>query len=164
MAKRNSTRHEARKPKIIDVEGHLLTAALYADYERRLKARAATNPDRDAGETLRLGLSDFLDGYRPSTKISRQLLEITKEAMTVSLAIGDMRHYSWSSSEVDAIRAAGAELVKKLALELHNASAKLTAIAMSVEAEKTTKLQDWLARDQKIARIGRATEAAHGNS
>ena len=63
MAKRNSTRRKARKPELINVEGHQLTPALNAGYERCLEARAAQNPDRNAGETLRLGLDDFLSPH-----------------------------------------------------------------------------------------------------
>src|SRR6266704_3130910 len=136
MAKRNSTRRKVRKPKIVEVEGHQLTPALYADYERRLKARAASNPDRDAGETLRLGLSDFLDGYRPSTRIKGQLAEIYYTASRASLAVATMDKYTWYASKPAAIRAAGCKLLQDLALELYNASAKLTAIAMNVEREE----------------------------
>ena len=162
MAKRNSTRRKARKPKLINVEGHQLTEALYADYERRLEERAAQDPDRNAGQTLQLGLSDFLHPHRPSTKIKRQLLDITQEAISVSMAIGKMRDYTWYSTDTTSIRAAGAELVQKLALELYNASAKLTAIALNVEREEKTKLQDWLAADERVAQIGRGAEVAHG--
>jgi hypothetical protein len=159
MAKRNSTRHKARKPKFIEVEGHLLTKAQHAQYELCLAGR--TRPDKDREWTLRLGLSDFLSKYRPSCKINDQLLDITQTAMTASLAIGTMRDYMWSQSNPESIRSTGCELVKKLALELYNASAKLTAIAMGVEAEETTKLQDWLAADERVARIGKLGESAH---
>jgi len=108
-----------------------------------------------------MGLADFLHSHRPSHKIKAQLLDITHEAMTISMAIGKMSDYPWLQSEPAPIRAAGVELVKKLALELYNASAKITAIAINVEAEETTKLQDWLAADERVARIGRGAEVAH---
>jgi hypothetical protein len=110
-----------------------------------------------------LGLSDFLDGYRPSTKIKGQLAEIYHTASRVSLAVGTMDNYTWFTSNPASVRSAGCTVLKELALELYNASAKLTAIAMNVEAEETTKLQDWLARDAQVARIGRAAEVVHGN-
>jgi hypothetical protein len=71
-------------------------------------------------------------------------LDITQEALDVSLAIGTMRDYLWHNPK-ESIRAAGVELVEKLALDLYNASAKITAIAMNIKAEKTTKLQDFSA-------------------
>jgi len=163
MVKRNSTRRKARKPKLINVEGHQLTPALYADYERRLEARVASNPERDAGETLHLGLSDFLDGYRPSTKIKGQLAEIYHTASRASLAVAAMDKYTWFTSNPASVRSAGCKLLKELALELYNASAKLTAIAGNVEAEERTKLQDWLAQDEQVARIGRGAGVANGN-
>ena len=162
MAKRNSTRRKARKPKFIEVEGHQLTPALYADYERRLEVRAGSNPDRDAGETLRLELEDFLAAHRPSSKIKGQLSEIYHTTSRVSLAVGTMDNYTWFTSNPVSVRSAGCKLLKELALELYNASAKLTAIAMNVEAEETTKLQHWLAQDEQLARIGRGAEVAHG--
>jgi|SRR5579859_1477499 len=164
MVKRNSTRRKARTPKFIEVEGHRLTEAMHEDYQRCLQAVAGrfSNQADDARQMLKLGLANFLSGYRPSHKIAGQLVDSTKQVMTASLAIASMSDYTWESADPDSIRAAGCDVVKKLALELYNASAKLTAIAMNVEAEKTTKLQDWLARDQEIERIGRGAEVTHG--
>lgn len=158
MSKKQSTRRrKARKPKLISVEGHQLTEAMHADYERCLEARV--RPNITAADTLRLGLSDFLSVYKPSNKIKDQLLRITQEAAHTAIALGSMRDYAWYEKGV--VRSAGCELVEKLALELYNASAKLTAIAMNVKAEETTKLQHWLAQDEQVARIGRLTEIAH---
>ena len=39
MANRNSMRRKARKPKLIEVEGHQLTGAMYAGYELCLEQR-----------------------------------------------------------------------------------------------------------------------------
>ena len=161
VAKKKSTRGKARKPKFIEVEGHQMTPYFHSGYQLCLEQRAAQNPDGTMGENLRLGLSDFLHNHRPSTKIKRQLLDITQEAISISMAIGKMREYTWYEPD-NSIREAGCDLVKKLALELYNASAKLTAIAMNVEAEEKTKLQDWLAQDERVARIGRGAEVTHG--
>lgn len=162
MVKRNSTRRKARKPKLIDVEGHQLTPAMYARYELCLESRIGMNKGADPGWALRLGLSDFLHIHRPSSKIGRQLAEIYHTASRVSVAVGAMDKYTWYESNPVSVRSAGCKLLKELALELYNASAKLTAIAMNVEAEETTKLQDWLAQDEQVARIGRGAEVLHG--
>jgi hypothetical protein len=161
MAKRNSTRRKAGKPKLINVEGHQLTPAQHAGYQLCLEQRAASNPNRDAGETLRLGLDDFLAHHRPSHKIKGQLSEICHTTTRLGLAVGAMDGYTFYTSGPASIRSAGCKLLTELALELYNASAKLTAIAMNVEAEKTTKLQDWLAQDERIAQIGRGAEVIH---
>jgi hypothetical protein len=163
MAKRNSTRRAARKPKLINVEGHQLTEEMYARYEQCLQDRGRILGTSDTGRVLEMGLDDFLSRYRPSAKISRQLLDITQETLALSIAIGAMKDYSWRSiAATESIRAGGIDLVKKLALELYNASAKLTSIAMSVESEDTTKLQDWLAWDKRIADIGRGAKVTRG--
>jgi hypothetical protein len=151
MAKRSVNRHKARKAKFIEVEGHQLTAAMHADYERCVELRG---PE--------LGLGDFLSKYRPSRKVEGQLHEIFNSTTRVGIAIGALKQYPFFSGDPGVIRTGGCDLLKRLALDLYNESAKLTAIAMSVEAEKTTKLQDWLARDQEIAFIGRGAEAIHG--
>jgi hypothetical protein len=160
---KGSKRRAARKPKLINVKGHQLTEAMYADYERCLHERGRIIGTKNPDLVLKAGLDSFLHRYRPSTKIGPQLAEITREAMALSLAVGAMKDYSWVSlTGSEPIRAAGVDLVKKLAVELYNASAKLTAIALSVEAEGATKLQDWIARDQEIARVGRGAEPIHG--
>jgi hypothetical protein len=159
-AKKKATRRKARKPKFIEVEGHKMTPGFYAGYQVYVEERTRTNPDGDAGS---LGLADFLSPHRPSSKIKKQLLDITQEAISISLAIGAMRDYTWYNTDVGTIRAAGCDLVKKLALDLYNTSAKITVLAMNVEAEETTKLQDWLAADERVARIGKLGEITHGN-
>lgn len=161
MAAKRQTRRKARTAKPFEiVDGHELTKAMDADYQRCVEARSRAIAGGDAGHILRLGLEDFLSGYRPSRRIKDQLLDITKEAISISLAIGAMRDYTWYNSD-SSIREYGCDLVKKLALELYNASAKVTAIAMNVEAERTTKLQDWLKRDEQLAQIGRGAEVAN---
>jgi hypothetical protein len=162
MAKRNSTRRKARKPKLINVEGHQLTPAFYAGYELCLESRGRTNAGADAEKILRLGLEDFLATHRPSSKIKGQLAEIYHTTTRLGLAVGTMDKYTWYEPNPASVRSSGCKLLKELALELYNASAKLTAIAMNVEAEETTKLQHWLAQDEQIARIGRGAEVVHG--
>jgi hypothetical protein len=161
MAKRNSTRRRAQKPKFIEVEGHQLTPVQYASYELCLERRVAMDKGANPGQALRLGLDDFLSPHRPSQKIKKQLAELSREAAHMALAVGTMDNFAWFASP-PSVRAAGCDLVKKLALELYNASAKLTAIAIYVEAEETTKLQDWLAQDQQVAQIGHLREVTHG--
>jgi hypothetical protein len=161
MVKRNSTRRMARKPKLINVEGHQLTPAFHAGYQFCLESRRRTNANADAEQILRLGLGDFLSTHRPSTKIKGQLRDLSRKIVHTALAVGAMDNYTFYADET-AIRSAGCKLVKELALELYNASAKLTAIAMNVEREETTKLQDWLAQDEQVARIGRGAEMSHG--
>jgi hypothetical protein len=160
MAKKIIRRRKANKSKSIEVRGHKLTAAMYAEYQGCIERRKDTN-SKAPWRIEELALGDFLSEYRPSHKIKDQLLEITQEAISTSLAIGSMRDFTWCH-ESDSITDAGCELVTKLALDLYNASAKLTAIAMSVKAEETTKLQDWLAREAQIACIGRGAEVARG--
>jgi hypothetical protein len=162
MAKRNSTRRKARKPKIINVEGHQLTEAMYAQYEMCLKSRA--RPGVAEERVLSLGLDDFLSRYRPSRKIKGQISELSRTTMHAALAVGTMDDYMWFATDPASVRTAGCKLLKELALELYNASAKLTAIVMGVEAEEGSKLQDWLAQAESIERIGRSKEFAHGNS
>lgn len=160
-SKQRSKRRPARKPKLIEVEGHQLTPAQYASYELCLERRVEMDKGTDPREPLRLGLGDFLSPHRPSHKIKGQLSELSRTAMHAALAIGTMDNYAWFTSNPASVRSAGCKLLRELVLALYNASAKLTAIAMGVEAEETTKLQDWLARDQEIARLGGA-EVDHG--
>lgn len=162
MAKRNSTRRKARKPKIIDVRGHQLTEAMYADYQRRIERRADTNHGSKPSQIEDLAFGDFLAGYRPSMKVKQRLGDVYHQASSTAIAIGTLQGYTFYTGDPEIIRAGGCDLLKKLALELYDASAKLTAIAMSVESEGTTKLQDWVAADDAIARIGRPPEVAHG--
>jgi len=162
MAKGNSTRSKARKPKFIEVEGHRLTEAMDAVYQRCLQSRCVTNKGSDATRILKMGLEDFLTSYRPSHKVKSQLAEIFQTSTRIGLAVGSMSEYPFYCADAASIRPAGCELLKKLALDLYNASAKLTAIAMNVEAENTTKLQDWLAADERVARIGRGVEVVRG--
>jgi hypothetical protein len=162
MAKSKSTRRKARKPKLIEVEGHQLTEAMHADYVRCLESRMNKNSGAPVSLIESLALADFLEGYRPSTKIKGQLSEIYHATTRLGLAVGTMEGYTFYISGPASIRSAGCHLLEKLALELYSASAKLTAIAMSVEAEEGSKLQDWLAADEKVARIGRGAEASNG--
>jgi hypothetical protein len=74
---------------------------MYADYERCLESRGKANAAADA---LRLGLEDFLAGYRPSRKIERQISEVYATASRVSLAIGAMGEYTFFTSEPPSIR------------------------------------------------------------
>jgi hypothetical protein len=141
---------------LINVEGHQLTEEMHAQYERCSAARGHLN-----GASA-LGLDDVLSKYRPSRKIEGHLEEAFTSTTRLAVAIGALCQYPFFNSAPGVIRAGGCELLKKLALDLYNASAKLTAIAMSVEAEGTTKLQDWLAREEEIAHIGRGAEVAHG--
>lgn len=159
--KQGPARPVARKPKFIEIEGHQLTGAMYADYVRCVESRYRTNPKDDAA---RMGLDDFLAGYRPSTKIKGQLSAICHTATRVGLAIGAMDGYTFWNTDPASVRAAGCDLLKRLAIELGHASKKLSAIAWSVEAEEATKLQDWLApQDEQIARIVRGAEVTtHG--
>lgn len=154
----HKNRRKARKPKFIEVDGHQLTPAQHARYQRCVQDR--TSPDRSAAQAHYLGLSDFLHTHRPSAKISDQLLDITGGMTSISLAIGKMREYMWLSPE-SLVREAGSDLVEKLAYELYNAALKLTAIARNVKVEKTTHLQDWLRFDEYVARIGCGAEVAH---
>ncbi len=158
MAKKNSTRRRARKPKLIDVKGHQLTDAMYADLNDRVGFRAAQT--KDAHRALALGLDDFLSKYRPSRKAESLLLDISKGTTSVALAIGAMSNYGFYVSNPLSIRSAGCEVLKRLAQELHHASTKLTAFANSVEAEESTKLQDWIVRDEQVARIGQGAKVA----
>ena len=165
MAKRNSTRRAARKPKIIDVEGHQLTAAMHADYERCLESRSTvdlTSRSDGAARILQLGLADFLGGYRPSHKAKLQIQEIYLTASRVGLAVAAMGDYPFFT-DAGAVRSGGCDLLKKLALDLYRESAKLTSIANAVEAENSTKLQDWLAQAEGLEQLGSSKEFAHGN-
>jgi hypothetical protein len=162
MAKRNSTRRKARKPKFIEVEGHQLTPAFHAGYQFCLESRGRTNAGADAEQILRLGLEDFLATHRPSSKIKGQLAEIYHTISRVMLPVGAMQDYPFFIPQPAAVRSAGCKLLREMALELYNASAKLTAIVMNVEAEETTKLQHWLAQDEQVAQIGRGAEVTHG--
>jgi hypothetical protein len=161
VAKKKSTRRTVRKPKLINVEGHQLTPAFYAGYEFCLESRRRTNADADAEQILRLGLEDFLATHRPSSKIKGQLAEIYHTTTRLGLAVGTMDKYTWYESNPASVRSSGCKLLQDLALELYNASAKLTAIALNVEREEKTKLQDWLAADERVARIGRGAEVIH---
>jgi hypothetical protein len=162
MAKRNSTRRKARKPKFIEVEGHQLTKPMHADYLRRIESRTRTNKGAAAWEIERMALDDFLSDYRPSHKIKGQLSELCHTTTRLGIAVGVMDNYTFYTVGPASIRSAGCKLLQEMALELYNASAKLTAIVMNVEAEKTTKLQDWLAGDERVAQIGRVAEVADG--
>jgi hypothetical protein len=157
-AKKRSTRRNARKPKIHTIEGHQLTEAMYKRYELCLEVR--TRPDKDAEWTQRLGLDDFLSKYRPSTKIKGQLGEIYHAASRAILAVGAMQDYPFFTPQPASVRSAGCKLLREMALELYNVSAKLTGIADNVEAEEATKLQDWLVRDERVAQVGRGAEEA----
>lgn len=159
MAKRNSTRSKARKPKFIAIEGHQLTEAMYADYLRYVESRHLRNNDCDAKS---LGLDDFLAGYRPSRKVKVQLLEIYQTVSRVGLAVASMSDYPFFAAP--SVRPAGCELLKKLALDLYYASAKFTAIAGDVEAESKSKIQDWLAQAKRLEQMGCSQDFAHGRA
>ena len=153
MAKRNSTRRRARKPKITDVQGHQLTEAMYADYQRCIDARGERG--------LEFGLDDFLSRYRPSRKAEQRLKDVYHQASRTALAVGSLQDYAFFTPDPEIVRAGGCDLLDKLALELSSASAKLVLIARAIRSEETTKLQDWLAMDERIARLGRREEVAH---
>jgi hypothetical protein len=160
MAKRNSTRRAARKPKFIEVEGHQLTPAMHADYERCLERRStpdlASRSD-GAARILELGLADFLARYRPSHKAGKQIQEIHQTTSRVSLAVATMGEYPFFADNAS-IRPAGCELLKKLGLDLYHASAKLTAIATDVETESGSKVQDWVAQSERLEQMGKSHE------
>jgi hypothetical protein len=163
MAKRNSTRRAARKPKFIEVAGHQLTPGMQADYEICLEKRARTNAGDSADRILELGLDDLLTGYRPSRKIKRQLAVLSHLTTDIGIAIGTMKGYTFYAAEPASIRSAGCRLLKDLSLELYNLSATLTAIAGDVETESGLKVQDWLAQAERLRKMGNSQEFAHGN-
>src|ERR1700722_551485 len=156
MAKSNSTRRKARKSKFIEIQGHRLTPAMHADYQRCVEQRKLRNEKALPTQIEDMALADFLHGYRPSHKIKDQLWHLSSQASTVAVAIGTMRDYLWVQINPGAIRKAGVDFVGKIALELNNASAKLMVIADNVEVEKQTKLQDWLAWEDQMARAEKA--------
>jgi hypothetical protein len=147
-----SRRRPAQRPKLIEVEGHKLTPAMHAAYERHLESRASQHPS--AKRALALGLEDFLAHYRPSHKIKDQLADIFKNVTTTGVAIGAMSEYTFYPTNPSSVRTAGCDLLKQLASELCHASARLAAIADAVKAESATKLQDWVAHDEALKRIG----------
>ncbi len=161
MAKRNSTRRKARKPKFIEIEGHQLTEAMHIDYERCVESRSRQGAG--AQHVERLGLGDFLAGYRPSRKIERQLLVLSSMASSTSLAVGAMRDYTFYPPKPASIRSAGCKLLRELAQELSNTATTLTALAAGVEAEEGSKVQDWLEQARALEQIGCSQEFAHGN-
>ena len=161
MAKKKSTRRKARKPKFIEISGHRLTEAMHIDYLRCKQSRMSNLGAQTIDQIEYKALDAFLAGYRPSRKIKGQLSEIYHTISRAILAVGAMQEYPFFAPEPASVRSAGSKVLREMGLELYNASAKLTAIAMNVEAEETTKLQDWLAGDERVARIGRGAEVAH---
>jgi hypothetical protein len=162
-AKQKSARRKGRKPKLIDIEGHQLTPAMYADYQRYIESRKTTNAGYTVQQIEDLALSDFLSGYRPSIKIKRQVIVLSCMASRTTVAIGEMRDYSFYAGEPAAIRSAGCKLLRDLAKELSNSAGVLMAMADGVEAEKEMKIQDWLAQAVALEQLGCSKEFAHGN-
>jgi hypothetical protein len=155
MAKRKSTPRKVQM--LTNVDGHLLTPAMYADYERCLERRStpdlASRSD-GAERILQLGLADFLAGYKPSRKVKAQIQEIYQTTSRVGLAVASMGEYPFFAENAS-IRPAGCELLKKLAMDLYYASAKLTAIAKDVETESESKIQDWADQSERLEQMGK---------
>jgi hypothetical protein len=162
MAKKHSTRRKARKPKFIEVDGHQLTPTMYASYKNCVESRKQINGNLAIWQIEQMALNDFLSGWRPSRRIGEQIAAVYDRAMDVSLAMGPMKDYNFFSSRSKPVVQAGSELLRKLGLEMYNVSARITALAMNVEAEADSKLQDWIARDEAYQRIGRMMEVTHG--
>jgi hypothetical protein len=163
MAKRNSTRRKAGKPKLIDVEGHQLTPAMYADYERCFERRVAMDKGTDPGWALRMSLDDFLSPYRPSSKIKGQLTELSSATMHAALAAGAMDNYTWFAANPASVRLAGCQLLRDLSQEFDKAARVLSALAGGMEAQGDMKIQGWLHQAAFLEQLGCSKEFAHGN-
>jgi hypothetical protein len=162
MAAKHFSRRKVRKPKLIQIQGHRLTQAMHADFMQFFEKRMRTARGDDLGRVEELALGDFLSAYRPSHTISGVILDIFDQTTAIGIAIGKMGDYNFYT-KTTSVRTAGCELLKKLALDLYHASAKLTAAASNVEAEEATKLQDWLAQADTLKQIGiRGEGAPHG--
>lgn len=141
MANAKSPRaRKARKPKLIEIEGHELTEAMYADYERKLGARI-----RISGNTAKASesaLGDFLSDYRPSSKAQKQIGQLWDQLNGVGLAVMTLHDYPWFRPGLT--RRLGCELLYNLSQEISRISGALESIAGIVKAEETMHLQGWL--------------------
>jgi hypothetical protein len=147
MAKKHHTRANSRKPKLIDVEGHLLSPALHHRYESAVICRMSQG--RSNTDARRVGLEDVLNEFQPSTWTKEELNRAFWLITHTNQSVGHMATFNWFAE--GAPRLAGCELLRKLEQELALAVSRVTAVRCALEGQAQEKLQDWQARRASLS-------------
>ncbi|HEV7611429.1 MAG TPA: hypothetical protein VGO37_06110 [Steroidobacteraceae bacterium] len=139
MAKRNSTRRRARKPKFIEVDGRQLSPAEHEIYRQKLAGRAVLI-GRAEQEAHTLALSDLDYQKRASSHAAKRVQALGYRGSHVSIALSSLSDFAFYEAGADPklIELANA-VIGHCATELEAVAADVralhTAIASEVSAE-----------------------------
>jgi hypothetical protein len=140
---------KARKPKLIEIDGHQLTPELHREYERHLESRQHTNRGDSQEGIEEIALSDTIYKYRFSAPASlreklspiyRQLTAVASAAIALGL------HYPFYECDARDVRLAGCDALNRLAAEAQLLGAKIHAVGEAIRYEDREHLQDWQKR------------------
>jgi hypothetical protein len=138
MAKRNSTRRKARKPKIIEVQGRELSQGEYAVYRLKLSGRSSiiSRAEKQA-QSLALEDLDYAKRVVPTAK--DRLRDIGRRGMDASLAassISDFAFYNGGPKFTELTNAIIGHCAEKLEVVAAELRVLHTEIAREVSGEE----------------------------
>jgi hypothetical protein len=138
----------ARKLKLIEIDGHLLTPELHDEYQRRLEWRRDTNSGvpLPASHIAQMALSDVLAKFQFSMRAKEVLHGLYDELQSVAFAVAAFDGYPFYRSSGKPVRLAGCDALNRLAAEAQLLGAKIHAIGEAIRYEDREHLQDWQKR------------------
>jgi hypothetical protein len=137
---------KARKAKLIEIDGHLLTPELHDEYQRCLESRQQRNPGAAWWEVEKLALSDVLAKVRFSLRTKELFPALYRQLVSVATGVAAFDDYPFYDSYAPHVRLAGCDTLNRLAAEAQLLGAKIHAIGEAIRYEEREKLQDWQRR------------------
>src|SRR5262249_22008928 len=130
------------------IDGHKLTA-------NQAKAWHAAVVDRGGQvNAQQLGWDDFLWKHRPTKRAEGHLFKLRDQVLGISLVLGNAARYPYWQNE-GTVRQSGCTLLRDMAGECYALAHMIRELAAIMEAEDSTKLQDWVKLDETLERIER---------
>ncbi|MGA7540628.1 MAG: hypothetical protein WBW93_17865 [Steroidobacteraceae bacterium] len=149
-ARKPAKPRKARKPKLIEIDGHQLTPELYREYERCRESRQHTNRGASQAHIERLALEDTVNKHRFSRSAKEKLSAIYLQLTAVASAAMALGHYPFYESDPRHVQLAGCDALNRLAAEAQLLGAKIHAIGEAIRYEDREHLQDWLKRQAAL--------------
>jgi hypothetical protein len=147
---------------LVEVEGHLLTKRQVEQLEaciderRRIAERPGSEiPECNADNYARsFGLDSFLWKHKPTSKAKGRIATLTNQLTTIMMAISRLREYSFYEEE-GRVGESGCALLQNLVTEAETHLFRLRHFANSMAMQGSSKLHEWVAREDAFERIGK---------
>jgi len=149
---------------LVEVDGHRLSKrqveqleGLIADRRRIAEKPGSLIREWDADNYARsVGLQDLLYRYAPRAKAKERLGTLPLELSRTVLSIGSLREFLFFDEGT--VGEHGCALLQSLVGDAESQLASLRHFVDSMAMQRSTKLHDWVAREQEFERLGKGVQ------